>query len=209
MSKYNNKFISWIINHDDSKIFMVLYIGLAVVLSIWISLFWLLAVVGVHFVFELIKEYYESHNIQKSVAKAIWEIKLDIVLVLFAVWLSIYMNFVFGIVGIGAASRALTQTGARFAAWQRVIRGILLSLDDVAQVARFGLKKTENNKELFKEESVQVKAKNEKTQVTKGDVITLVFLVIFLLLILFAPFLTEHGFKDVVNIIIEEFKPIP
>ena len=46
----------WVLNHDDSWIFIILYVGLAVVLSLWISLFWLLVVVAGHFVLEWIRQ---------------------------------------------------------------------------------------------------------------------------------------------------------
>jgi hypothetical protein len=128
----------WIVEHDESKLFLVLYVGLAVVLSIWISLFWLVAVVAVHFGFELIRQARHQETARAMVLEALWEVKLDIALVLFALALALYMELVLGVVGlqgaarIGAASRAAT----RFAGWERAIRGVLLSLDDAAQVIR-------------------------------------------------------------------------
>ncbi len=41
----------WIVNHDDRKSFVILYILLAVLLSAFVSLFWLCFVVGVHYTF--------------------------------------------------------------------------------------------------------------------------------------------------------------
>jgi len=128
----------WIVEHDNSKLFLVLYVGLAVVLSIWISLFWLVAVVAVHLGFELIRQARHQTGVREMVQEALWEVKLDIALVLFALVLALYMELVLGVVGlhgaarIGAASRAAT----RFAGWERAIRGVLLSLDDAAQVVR-------------------------------------------------------------------------
>jgi hypothetical protein len=37
---------AWILQHDDRWSFIALYVSLAVVLSMWISLFWLVALVA-------------------------------------------------------------------------------------------------------------------------------------------------------------------
>ena len=57
-------------------------------------------------------------------------------LVLFAFVLALYFEVIAGAAGLGGGVRVASQAGARSAAWQRVLRGLLLSLDDVAQVAR-------------------------------------------------------------------------
>jgi len=131
---------AWVLNHDDSWIFIILYVGLAVVLSLWISLFWLLAVVAGHFVLEWIRQ---RHIRDAGVLPQVfWELKLDIALILFALVLTLYLEVVFGILGLQAAGRAgaIARVGARggsrFAAWERTLRGLLLSADDAAQVAR-------------------------------------------------------------------------
>ena len=130
----------WIINHDDSWIFIILYVGLAVVLSIWIGLFWLLVVVAGHFVLEWIRQ---RHVRDAGVLPEVfWELKLDVALVLFALVLTLYLDVVFGILGLQAAGRAAAiarvgaRGGSRFAAWERTLRGLLLSADDAAQIAR-------------------------------------------------------------------------
>lgn len=125
----------WIIDHDDSWLFIIAYIGLAVVLSIWISLFWLVAVVAVHLAFEVVRQKATHEQWTTIISQALWELKLDIALVLFALVVSLYMEVVLGVVGLqgvaraGAATQAGLRGGARFAAWQRIIRGVLLSVD--------------------------------------------------------------------------------
>jgi len=129
----------WILNHDDSWIFITLYVGLAVVLSLWISLFWLLVVVAGHFVLEWIRQ---RHARDAGVLPEVfWELKLDIALILFALVLTLYLEVVFGVLGLQAAGRAGAiarvgaRSGSRFAAWERTLRGLLLSADDAAQIA--------------------------------------------------------------------------
>lgn len=136
----------WILNHDDSWAFIISYITLAVVLSIWISLFWLVAVVAVHGLFEWIRQSDIDDEPLGVAARVAWELKLDIGLVAFALVLGVYMEFVLGVIGLGAAGRAGVQTASRFAVWQNVLRGTLLSVDDAAQVVRMvAAKKTNAN----------------------------------------------------------------
>lgn len=126
----------WILEHDDSWLFTILYVGLALVLSIWISLFWLVAVVGVHFLLECVR--------QRSLARpggnvpllAVWEIKLDLSLILFALALTAYMEWILGVAGLGGAARVGVKGAARVGGWGRAIKATLLSLDDAAQIAR-------------------------------------------------------------------------
>jgi hypothetical protein len=128
----------WIVHHDDSPAFLVLYIGLAVVLSIWISLFWLVAVVAAHLALELVRQAHRQATPGAAVAEALWELKLDAALVLFALALALYMEVALGVAGVQGAARlaSASRVAARFAGWQRAIRGALLSLDDAVQVLR-------------------------------------------------------------------------
>lgn len=133
----------WIVDHDRSWLFVILYVGLAVVLSVWVSLFWLLFMAGVHFALEWIR-----HAILRGEAgivvplNALWEVKLDLALVLVALALALYMELILGVLGLqsaaraGAAVRAGGKVGTRVAGWERLIRGFFLTVDDLANVAR-------------------------------------------------------------------------
>lgn len=203
-----DKVKQWILKHDDCKIFIVLYISMAVLLTLLISLFWLVLVVFIHFIFELIRQYYLNKTKIRIVLDALWETKLDIVLILFALCLDVYLDFVFGIAGIGAGARAVAQTGSRIAIWQQVIRGVIISLDDVVQVIRFTGGKKKISKSI--DEAVD-EDKNElpESKITTGDILSLSFGVLILGLILFAPIITKHSPSDVVNIMLEELHPWP
>jgi len=133
----------WIIEHDHKWLFVVSYVALAVVLSIAISLFWLVVVVAVHLTLELLRQYYLHHSGRLVLLQALWEVKLDIALVIFALALTLYMDAVLGILGIRSAAQlgggmagGAVRGGARFVAWQRALRGFLLSVDDLIQVFR-------------------------------------------------------------------------
>jgi hypothetical protein len=208
----------WIINHDDSWLFLALYIGLAVILSIWISLFWLVAVVGVHFAFEWVRQQTLRSGFGDILLEVLWELKLDIALVLFALALSLYMEVVLGVVGLRSAARmapaaqAGLRSSARFAAWQRIIRGILLSVDDAAQVARAV---TVNRSDAAAdEETTPVVAEviahsSWRGRWGTGDWISAGLGATCIALILLAPSLTEHNFVSAAVTLAEELHPLP
>jgi hypothetical protein len=129
----------WVLAHDDSWLFIAPYIGLAVLLSLMISLFWLLVVVGAHAALEWYVHWREHPSVPHTVARVAWEIKLDLALILFALALAVYMDYIMGAAGLSAAARAGArgvQATGRMIAWQRGLRAVLLTLDDAAQVTR-------------------------------------------------------------------------
>jgi hypothetical protein len=134
----------FIANHDDRWLFVILYIGLAVVLSIALSLFWLVAVAGLHFALEFLRQGAYRTQTLDIATHALWEIKLDIALVLLALAMSLYMDVVVGLLGLQSAARAtaasrLGMRAARFAAWQRNLRAMVLLADDIARVIQVGV----------------------------------------------------------------------
>jgi len=141
----------WVKDHDSNKVFLFLYIGLSLVLSIVFGLFWLLLFVFFHFLIEMFANKRRNRSFIWVFFQSIWEVKLDFGLVLFAICLSLYLDFIFGIAGIGVGARAVAQTGktaiqstsrianssgnilqtaTRFAGWQRIVRSFLLTIDD-------------------------------------------------------------------------------
>jgi hypothetical protein len=125
-----------ILFHDDSKLFVFTYVGLAVILALWLGLFWLAAVVGVHFLIELVKQHHYDPRPLPVVTRSLWELKLDIGLVVCGLVIGLYIGIILGAAGIGAAARVGAQAAARVGLWQRALRGVLLTLDDVALVVK-------------------------------------------------------------------------
>jgi hypothetical protein len=125
----------FVASHDERWLFVVIYISLAVVLSIVLSLFWLVAVAALHFTFEYMRQAQTRTGIGDIVSHAIWEIKLDIALVVLALAMSLYMDVVLGILGLQSAARAAAATRVvRFTAWERNVRAIVLLSDDLGRV---------------------------------------------------------------------------
>jgi hypothetical protein len=131
----------WVRDHDERWSFVVLYLGLAVGLSVFVSLFWLLVVGALHFTLECGRQTHFREGRLEVVGHALWEVKLDIGLVLLALTLVLYIDVVLGLLGLQSAARAaaVTRAGARIgtraAAWERNIRTFLLTVDEMARIA--------------------------------------------------------------------------
>jgi hypothetical protein len=217
----------WIYHHDDRWSFIILYVGGAIILSIIASLFWVVALMVAHFALELIRN--SMLRMPMPVAHSLWEIKLDFGLVLFALVIVLYADVVFAALGIGQAARAAqavkgAQMATRFGVIQRSLRIFFLVLDDFAKVALTvwqkarGQKAQNQPKALNNAPASQQSAflndpahKDEEIapweSLSKGDWATLVFCAICLILVMFSPFWTMHGWDGVSSIFIEEMTP--
>jgi len=129
------RFGRWVAEHDDSWLFTALYVGLALILSTVISLFWLVVVVAAHGVLEWFSLSRRGVH-DRRLGRVAWHLKLDVGLVLVALALGLYFEVLFGVAGLNAAARTGAQGAARFVAWQRTLRGVLLAADDAALVAK-------------------------------------------------------------------------
>lgn len=224
------KIHAYIVDHDNRWSFMIAYVSFALVLALVFNLFWLCLVMGVHGVFEWIKLRQEYDDWRMILTRVLWELKLDLALVIFALALGIYLEAVLGMLGLGHTARAAAQAGGRMAgraaAWQNALRGALLSLDDVAQVARFVVAKNSAGADgdvegvagadgVVSGEGGQPEA-GEPTILGPwvrpyglGDKISLGFGALCTALVLVSPYITEHEWSDVVEVVIEEFHPLP
>jgi hypothetical protein len=134
----------WVRDHDEKWLFVVLYLGLAVGLSVLVSLFWLLVVAVLHLVLELVRQAQYRDGKVNVALHALWEVKLDVALILLALTLVLYIEVVLGLLGIQSAGRALavsragSRVATRVAAWERNLRTFLLTVDEMARVAHAG-----------------------------------------------------------------------
>lgn len=232
----SNKILSWVADHDNKRVFIVLYISISLVLSIAISLFWLLFAVLVHFAFEMISQSRKQKTVMSVFMESLWETKLDFALVMFAWWLAIYLDFIFGVAGIGAAARVgaqaasrtsqvgskVVQSSARATAWGRIIRAILLSLDDVGNALKSVYQsKASKARHKPKEDRIIENTKSNvqyrtsttaSSWIAKWKIIDYVGVVLFficLILIGLAPLLIGVELKEIYKITIDEFHPLP
>ncbi len=116
-----NGFMAWIVEHDEKRLFVLGYVGLTLLLTIGISLFWLIFLVLVHFSFEMIKKYYDgAGETCRIIAWAIWDTKFDFALITMALVLVTFTEISFGIAGIAGLSR-FSGVMARFSGASRGI----------------------------------------------------------------------------------------
>jgi hypothetical protein len=217
---------SWIIHHDEKWLFTLSYIGFAVVLSIWLSLFWLVLVVGVHFIFEFIRQWHLRSGIRQVLLGVLRELKLDIVLVLFAFTLSLYMDSVMGVVGLRSAARmgAVTRAGlrgaSRITAWERGLRFLFLTVDDVAHLLRaFKMRSSQIAAVKTGKDAIDNQADDCELSPTswrdwtpswsKGDWLALVLGLVCIVLMIAVPYITEHSWTSAWSVLLDELRPFP
>lgn len=188
---------NWIKTHDNRLSFTILYVGLSVALSVFVSIFWLIPVVLLHAYFEWQAIGNEEENKFRHV---FLHLKLDITLVIFALWLGVYFESIFGLLGLSAASRAAAQGGSRFLAWQKSIKGVLMTMDDAAQIikgaTKVKAKGSENNED-------------EKEELTVSGIVIIGFGAAMLLSIVFAPYIIDVTYTEVADILKTELNPWP
>lgn len=200
----------WIIEHDDRWLWTILYIGSAVVLSIWISLFWLVVVVGVHGVIEWFRQRHFDQRIPGVAARVAWELKLDVALVLFALVVAVYIEVILGVAGLAGAARVGAQAAARGGAWAKAIRGVLLSIDDAAQLAR-AVGRGGRGVDLTGEPHLEGNARwgGWTRRWGLGGWISIGLAMISLALLIIAPLLTDRDGAGVIRLLLEELHPWP
>jgi hypothetical protein len=207
---------AWVVDHDESRLFLVLYISLALVLSIVLGLFWLVALALVHLLFEFVRCRHHGLRGHTAIGSAIWGVRLDLALVLFAFVLTIYLTFVFGVLGLhavgraGSAAAAGVRGGAQFAAWERVIRGLLLSIDDGLQGLR-AVYAVRTEPAALGSRSFEAEGQVTVTRAPMGigDGLTILLAGVCILLIAAAPWITQEGWPLLASRLAAELHPFP
>ena len=164
-------------------------------MSVYISIFWLIPIALSHLFLEMI---IGGGVLKNRFISSLLHIKLDIVLIIFALWLSVYFESIFGLLGLSATTRAVTQGGTRFIIWQKATRGFLMSVDDVAQLTRGVLKARKNS------------TKQDENDDSKFSIIDYLIIFIGILLflsILFAPYIIDMSYTELLDILKNELKP--
>lgn len=95
---------TWIVNHDRSLVFALVYVISTIVLSVFISYFWLLALVAVHIMIEWLSKSYRGYRYR--LAWTLWDVKFDLALVCLAFALLSYTGINAGVAGAQSVTRA-------------------------------------------------------------------------------------------------------
>lgn len=200
--------LHWVAEHDDSWLFIVLYVGLGLVLSMTISLFWLAAVVAAHGVLEWVAMGRQGIR-DNRLGRVLWHLKLDIGLTLVALWLGLYIEVLFGLAGLGAAARAGAQTAARTIAWQRAIRGVLMTADEAAHVVKAVATRNGANRPAQPAGEVPDERPPWRRPWSRGDKFAVVFTTTWAVLILLTPVLTDHTVGSALAVLAADLHPWP
>ena len=153
-------FLRWIIDHDDKRAFLVGYVGLTILLTIGISLFWLFFLVGVHFCFECLKKIDDGAvGLRRILAFALWDIKFDVALLSMALILLVFTEVSFGLAGIAGFSR-FSQVLSRFSGASRSF----LPLKDLILAFRIVCTRKLDRREFLQRKLKWVKAEKEADQ---------------------------------------------
>jgi hypothetical protein len=204
--------ISWVREHDDRWAFTVTYVGLALILSIAVSLFWLVAVVGFHFLLEYARQRSRGYSMGSAIGEASWEVSLDVGLILFALVLALYLDLIFGLAGLGPASRAgvnaVSRAAPRFAGWQTALRAGLLSLDDIAQIAKNAVRRSAETEAGVMSGDFQLRV-GWVSPWSRTDWICVIFLSAMVLFLGLAPIVLDGGLSGTMAILKQELTPLP
>lgn len=200
--------LAWVAEHDDSWLFIVLYVGLGLVLSMTISLFWLAAVVVAHGVLEWMAMGRRGIR-DRRLGRVLWHLKLDIGLTLVALWLGLYLELLFGLAGLGAAARAGAQTAARTIAWQRAIRGVLMTADEAAHVVKAVATRNGAKRQAAPAPQEVDGRPPWRRPWSRGDKFAVIFTTTWAVMILLAPVLTDHTVSSTLAALAADLHPWP
>jgi len=203
--------LKWIEDHDDRLSFVILYIGGAVALSILLNLFWVIMLMLGHFALEIVRGH--LLGARRPLAHALWEVKLDIALVLFALVVAIYSDHVLALLGLGQAARAGQaarglQAAARFGVIERTLRIVVLTADDAFRLVQAALKLRSRSTATATPALAPTAAiASGNRSIGTGDIVSLGFGALCLVLILLAPEIIGTTSDAVASQILHEVSP--
>lgn len=216
MSKtYAEKITDWIIEHDDRMSFTLIYVGTAVCLSIFMNLFWVAMLMLGHLSLEICRHRVLAHRY--PVLQAVWDVKLDIALVLFALVIALYSEMVFGLLGLGQAARASRAvTGVklltRITILERAVKVFFLTVDDMSRITHLLIKSIRNRKAVRLDTELHLMEHEEHIpdgKIAFGDIFALGFGALCIGLIIASAFILPDGIADTAAIILNELNPFP
>ena len=211
------KLLDWLQNHDDRWSFIIIYVGAAILLSLYAGLFWVMMLMLCHLLLEYFRHYYDD-DVSSPFLHALWHTKLDIGLLFFALAITLYADTVMAALGLGQSARAAQaarglQMAARFGVIESALRTFLLTADDMLRLVRAIWKTSQKRKGVQK----PVVAKTEDTQEIDqrppwlkpkiGDYCSLGFGILCATLILLTPILTDKSALDALYTLQHELSP--
>jgi hypothetical protein len=215
----------WIALHDHSLVFAALYVSLTILLSVFISYFWLAALIGVHIALEYLKKGYLRYPKGKvHIVWTLWDIKYDLALLCLATVLASYTGLSAGAAGAQSLSR-ISRMNLLVRYWKDIVqffkslgkpvvdtvfsaRVVLFRKADMQRARTLGIPL---NLQVEREQaSFEVpQALPWKLPLTKGDWFALGVIALNLSALIAAPWFTSHSYATLVNSLGAQFHPWP
>lgn len=206
----------WIRDHDDRWSFTFLYIGGAIALSVFTNLFWVVMLMACNFLLKI----YRNYLVAKPAVfrTALWQVKLDISLILLALVIGLYAEHVFAALGLSQAARAGqamrgVQMAARFGIIERGLKVFLMTVDDQARLVNAVMKARRKRQtdinitpEMIPEPEAAEPAFPWRVW-GKGDIFTFAFGGTCAALILLAPSITGMAYPELAAAILKQLHP--
>ena len=208
---------NWIKDHDDRWSFVILYVGGAVCLSVFMNLFWVVMLMTGNFFLKFYRNCLLA--MPKPLLTSLWQVKLDIALVIFALMIGLYAEHVFAALGLSQAARAGQavrglQMATRFGLIERGLKVFLMTIDDQARLVNAVVKARKKKKSgqiVVPEEALPEREEEDVSlpwkKWGKGDVFSVAFGAVCLCLILMAPVLTGHTYHGLSADIVSQLHP--
>ena len=209
----------WVVEHDDRRLFLAGYIVLSIVLSIGISLFWLIVLVALHLLLELIKKRHDgAGSLPRTLAWALWDIKFDLALLVMAFVLLVYTSISFGILGVGGASLGASR------GLHGLVSAMPISLRDFILVARIvGLRQLDRREILRRRRQRQATGPSDAARASRiaavrypwqatwsfAEKLAVVFFLVNIGAIALGFYLAEETPRQVVMAMLEQLHPWP
>ncbi len=212
---------NWIREHDDRWSFVFLYVGGAVALSIFMNLFWVMMLMAGNFLLKIYRNYLVGKP--AILLTSLWQVKLDIALILFAFVIGVYSEHVFAALGLSQAARAGQavrglQMATRFGIIERGMKVFLMTVDDQARIVN-AIVKARKKKQAGGEACIEAAAIPEpqpesgepdypwRARWGKGDIFTFTFGGTCATLLLLAPSLTGRETGAVIQALLAQISP--
>lgn len=200
---------NWVKEHDDRWSFILLYVGGSVILSVFLNLFWVIMLMGANLTLKIARNL--LIDLPMPLFHALWQIKLDLGLILLSLLFTIYVDQIFAALGLAQVSRAGqvargAQLATRAGAIQRGIRILMMTMDDMTRIARILIKSlfggagkplTVTGHELEDTFAADAGDVAPWRNPAKGDVFSLCFAGICILMIALSPMLTHKTPSDI------------
>lgn len=219
MSK--NKIIVWIRDHDERWSFIAIYILGAIGLSVFMNLFWVMMLAMAHLTLKTVRNMIVGQP--APLLSALWQIKLDIALILFAICIAVYSHHLFAALGLGQAARG-AAIATRFGIIERGLKVFLMTIDDQARLVGAAIKLTRRRRAAGKNDADALPELPDVvaasgidpepythvlpwTKMGKGDYFALGFGVVCLGLLAFSPIILSIDPGHALHTVLHEISP--